>query len=223
MDAETLSLLRDSGCIQVDFGVESGSDRMLKSIRKGITRAQVLEAFSLCRGFGMRTYANVLLNLPGETAGDIDRTCDLLRRIRPTRLGINLAVPFPGTAIYRRHVHPPLEREEYGIYNHPDLYLDHVDRRFVLAEHALDLKKLRIRIKARFDFFRSLVDWTGNRVFWSVLLRSERKGAYLRVMFSDMVFERLSRAVKIGRHLASGLLGTKTRRSKSSEKRESSG
>mgnify|MGYP001173610835 CR=1 FL=1 len=62
-DPEIVKLLRETGCIQLDFGVESGSPDMLKLIQKMITVPDILKAFDLCRKYGMRTYANMMVNL----------------------------------------------------------------------------------------------------------------------------------------------------------------
>ena len=57
-DEALLKLMKRSGLIQLDFGVESGSPAMLSAIQKGITVDQTKKAFDLCRRNGIRSFAN---------------------------------------------------------------------------------------------------------------------------------------------------------------------
>ena len=73
VDAEILKLIKDAGCIQIDFGVESGSDAALKRMKKGTTNSDTIKAFALCKEHKIRTYANIMFNTPGETTEDVER------------------------------------------------------------------------------------------------------------------------------------------------------
>jgi len=105
-----VSILREAGCIQLDFGVESGSPRMLKSIKKGCDVGQIAKAFELCRKGGLRTFANVLINLPGEQAADLAKTEGLLAEIKPTYTSIGVTQPYPGHGDCRAPSGPGPER-----------------------------------------------------------------------------------------------------------------
>ncbi len=97
---EVLLLMRRSGCVQVEFGVETGSDRLLRFLKKGVTREDLTESFRRSRNAGLRTLASFMVGLPGETQDDLLLTLDLLTEIRPDFSNFFLAVPYPGTELH---------------------------------------------------------------------------------------------------------------------------
>jgi len=105
-DAEIAGPMREAGCRAVAFGVESGDPGVLRRIGKQITPEQVLAAFAAARGAGLLTHANIMFGFPGETEEELGQTLRLMERLAPhtTSFGaLGLLVPYPGTAIYRRH------------------------------------------------------------------------------------------------------------------------
>lgn len=68
---EMLTEMREAGCTEVEFGVESGSNRILGFFRKGVTRDQIIRAFALCHKLGLNTGAYLIVGVPGETLQDI--------------------------------------------------------------------------------------------------------------------------------------------------------
>ncbi len=98
---DTLSRMRNAGCHAVSFGIESGNPRILKTIKKGITREQVLQAVKMCRRAGVTPYASFILGLPGETPQTIKETIDFGEQLKELGLsfGFHLLAPFPGTEI----------------------------------------------------------------------------------------------------------------------------
>jgi radical SAM superfamily enzyme YgiQ (UPF0313 family) len=197
IDEETAKLVRGAGCIQIDFGVESGSEDALIRMKKGITVEQIRRAFDICKKYNLRTLATFMFNTPGETAEDVEKTLEMMRMIKPTRLSICLTVPFPGTAIYNEYVNPPLTKEEYEIYNTPYLYLKVVDSRFYMARHQIDVVNLRIRATASTNKLRSIIDYTFNPSYWRAVLRSRKKKWYIKVLLSDFLVLLVSRGRNI--------------------------
>ena len=197
IDEEIAKLVSHAGCIQIDFGVESGSKKSLERMKKGITVEQILKAFDICRKYKLRTLANFMFNTPGETAEDVEKTLKMMRKTNPTRLSICLTVPFPGTAIYNEYVKPPLTKEEYEIYNTPYLYLKVVDSRFYMARHQMDMINLRIKATANANKLRSIMDYTFNPVYWRAVLKSKKKMKYLKVLSSDSLALLINRAKNV--------------------------
>ena len=114
VDEALLVAMRDAGCVQVDYGVESGSPRILKSMQKGIRREEVIEAFSLTHGVGMRTGASFVLGSPTETEEDRRLTADLARRIDSDWTVFFFSTPYPGTPLWRRTRGYQKDYPEYG-------------------------------------------------------------------------------------------------------------
>jgi len=101
INEEMIQIMKEAGCIQIDFGVESGSQRILDEIiHKGITINQVINAFMLARKYGIRTLANFMIGLPTETHGDLNATIDLAEKINADDYVFSIATPLPGTELY---------------------------------------------------------------------------------------------------------------------------
>ncbi|MCG6895228.1 MAG: B12-binding domain-containing radical SAM protein [Desulfobacteraceae bacterium] len=96
-----LRRMRDAGCTAVSFGVESGSDAVLRTARKGITCKQVMDAVKACRRAGIAPHASFLLGLPGETPETLEETLAFGRRLEEEGVayGFHLLAPFPGTDV----------------------------------------------------------------------------------------------------------------------------
>lgn len=101
VDDEMLAEFRACGCVQIDFGVESGSQRILDDvIHKGTTIGQIHKAFALAKRHGIRTLANIMIGLPSETPDDLVQTQQLVRDIGPDVVVVSIATPLPGTELY---------------------------------------------------------------------------------------------------------------------------
>jgi radical SAM superfamily enzyme YgiQ (UPF0313 family) len=101
-----LARMKAAGCHTVSFGVESGSPQMLKRIKKGITREQVLTAAEMCRRVGIGAQASFILGLPGETPETLRQSVAFGEQLKTLGVahGFHLLAPFPGTEI-REHLH----------------------------------------------------------------------------------------------------------------------
>ncbi|MBC8233440.1 B12-binding domain-containing radical SAM protein [bacterium] len=86
VDPELLGWMKRAGCYRIDFGVESGSPKILKNINKAFTVQDTRNAFRLCREAGIRPNAYLMFGAPGETRRTINETVRLMREISPTSL-----------------------------------------------------------------------------------------------------------------------------------------
>jgi anaerobic magnesium-protoporphyrin IX monomethyl ester cyclase len=175
--------LKRAGCIQIDFGVESGSQPALDRMKKGTKVADAECAFALCHQNKIRTYANILFNTPGETEQDVQDTIALMERIKADAYGINLTVPLLGTKIYEQYVKPPLRIEEYDLFDRS--YDAIIDSRFRLAVHRLKLELILEQTRARFGMWHRFKIFCAHPAYLSSLWRSARKREYLRVALTE--------------------------------------
>ncbi|TAN43409.1 MAG: radical SAM protein [Nitrospirae bacterium] len=97
-DIEILKALKSAGCESVGFGIESGSDRVLQRIHKGITRSQILETLKACRETGLWSVASFIVSLPDETYDDFKDTLSLVGY--PDTFMVNALMLFPYTPFY---------------------------------------------------------------------------------------------------------------------------
>jgi anaerobic magnesium-protoporphyrin IX monomethyl ester cyclase len=182
--------LKKSGCIQIDLGVESGSQECLNRMKKGITVKGTEEIFRRCRSEKIRTYANILINTPEETEEDVKRTIELMESIKATTYGICVTTPYPGTEIYGHYVRPPLSVEEYQLYEDCKTYTSIVDPRFRLAAHGLNIELLAKELGKRFMLSRSWQIISLHPLYLRVLFASKRKSQYV-FLFAFRLFRRL--------------------------------
>jgi radical SAM superfamily enzyme YgiQ (UPF0313 family) len=110
VDAVLLAAMRRAGCTLVHFGVEAGSQRVLDSVGKGITRAQAEQALAWCREAGLRTACFFLAGLPSQSQAEMDETLRFAKHLDPTYASFHVAVPYPGTSLHAALTEPPLDR-----------------------------------------------------------------------------------------------------------------
>ena len=82
VNREILYWMRKAGCIQISFGVESGSAKIRRLLNKNFTDDQIERAFALTTRYGMLPRAYFIYGCPGETQETIKASIDLIRRIR---------------------------------------------------------------------------------------------------------------------------------------------
>ncbi len=100
VDEDIVKMLKDAGCKNVFFGIESGSENTREFLlKKHVTDEQIIKTASLLKksGIGFRAYN--MLGLPGETIEDVFRTVELNIKIRTDYPWSSLLQPFPGTEL----------------------------------------------------------------------------------------------------------------------------
>jgi anaerobic magnesium-protoporphyrin IX monomethyl ester cyclase len=102
MTPATAAALRRSGCAEVWMGAESGSQKILNAMEKGIRLEQVPKARTNLRNEGIRACYFLQFGYPGETWEDIQSTVELVRGTRPDDIGVSVAYPLPGTKFFQQ-------------------------------------------------------------------------------------------------------------------------
>jgi tryptophan 2-C-methyltransferase len=96
-------LMKQAGCVGINFGADNGSDRMLALLGRDFRAADVGEAVRVCREVGMPVMLDLLLGAPGETWATVAETIDLMKAISPDCVGVSLGVRvYPGTLLEAR-------------------------------------------------------------------------------------------------------------------------
>lgn len=104
IDGEILFAMRTAGCIQISFGVESGSAAIRKTLGKPMKNEQIVKAFKLTRSYGIMPRAYFIYGSPGETDETIEESIKLMASIEPLSAIFYMMVLFPGTRLYDRAV-----------------------------------------------------------------------------------------------------------------------
>jgi radical SAM superfamily enzyme YgiQ (UPF0313 family) len=100
VDEEVLAWMRKAGCIQISYGVESGSPEIRRRLNKRINEQQIRKAFRLTQRYGIMARAYFIYGCPGETRETIQETLDLMLDIQPLGAVFYILDLFPGTALY---------------------------------------------------------------------------------------------------------------------------
>ncbi|MBU4501840.1 MAG: B12-binding domain-containing radical SAM protein, partial [Nanoarchaeota archaeon] len=100
IDEELAIAMKESGCYQISFGIESGSPKVLKDIKKGINLTQAKNALRICKDAGIKTKAFFMIGFPSETPGDIKQTLDYACSCGADDIAINVVKAYPGTEMY---------------------------------------------------------------------------------------------------------------------------
>ncbi|MBV9785609.1 MAG: hopanoid biosynthesis associated radical SAM protein HpnJ [Acidisphaera sp.] len=100
----TLKVLRDNGLRLLLVGYESGNQKILYNIKKGL-RIEVAKQFTRdCHDLGIKIHGTFILGLPGETQQTIEETIRYAVELNPHTLQVSLAAPYPGTFLHRQAV-----------------------------------------------------------------------------------------------------------------------
>lgn len=99
-DYELLVLMKLAGCVQIEIGVESGSEELLKVSQKRYTKDKIRRAFSDARRAGVRTWAFFIVGLPGETMDTWRETVEFAKELKVDGSVWTVLTPYPGTDFY---------------------------------------------------------------------------------------------------------------------------
>lgn len=102
MTRESATALKRAGCSEVWMGVESGSQKVLDAMDKGLRVEEVVSARNYLKREGIRTCYFLQLGYPGEQWKDIQKTIALVRETRPDDVGISFSYPLPNTRFHAR-------------------------------------------------------------------------------------------------------------------------
>lgn len=102
MTDAAVAALAAAGCREVWLGAESGSQRILDAMDKGVAVAATLAARERLRQAGLQACFFLQFGYPGETWDDIMATVTMVREALPDQIGVSVSYPLPGTVFYER-------------------------------------------------------------------------------------------------------------------------
>jgi anaerobic magnesium-protoporphyrin IX monomethyl ester cyclase len=175
LDRGVLSLLKKAGLYSVGFGIESGSDDILRYNNKKITKQQVREAVGLVKSLGLEARGYFMLNMPGETRRSIRQTGDFIKELELDLVNIQIAYPYPNTPFRRlaerkyRIIEEKWNRWEYSdgddvVFTQSNLTEDYVENAYrrIIRTNYLNIRFIAgwvTRIKTFHDFKYSFLQF----------------------------------------------------------------
>lgn len=107
VDPEMLKIMKKTGCWRILIGIESGSQRLLDLIKKGITLQQVEKAVNMINAIGMQNLGMFMFGIPTETYEEGLETIKFMKKLKLDFVSVTNLTPFPGTRIYNEVVNEP--------------------------------------------------------------------------------------------------------------------
>ena len=101
-DSDLLSMMKEAGCVHVEYGFESGSQRVLDLMNKTANVKRNKEVALLTRRSALRFQGNFIVGYPGESEEDFKKTVSFIKDTRPNNVSLNIFMPLPGTEIYKK-------------------------------------------------------------------------------------------------------------------------
>ena len=100
VDEELVKLLAESGGYRASFGIESGNQKVLNGILKGVKIEQVRSAMKLFKQYGIERLGFFMFGLPDDTEQSMQETIDFALELDPEIAKASISTPFPGTPLY---------------------------------------------------------------------------------------------------------------------------
>ena len=165
VNEEVLYWMRMAGCMQISYGVESGSQKIRHFLNKNIRSDQIKKAFDLTTRYGILARAYFIYGSPGESNGSIQETIDLIHEIKPLGAIFYILDIFPGTTLYDMFLKQSGQTDDIWLQKIEDiLYFEtvpHLTEEMILAFG----KKLRAAFHKALPDFANAIELTEEEGF----------------------------------------------------------
>ena len=171
VNREMLKMMAECGCSKVAFGVESGSQRILDLANKGITIEQVKNAFQWAHEAEMITTAFFMIGShPSETLQELEQSFKLMCEINTELMALAIAVPYPGTELYRLLKEKNyIFEERWEKYTHlhsmPSWRTDNFTPQQMTKLQTRLFRRFFIRPKFIWKTFKKAITWQGVKYY----------------------------------------------------------
>lgn len=129
IDEELVGYLKKANCKALYFGLESGSEKTLKEYSKNTNLENIVNASNIVYNSGIKIITSILIGLPQEKADDIEKTLDLMKKVRTHIFDINSYIPLPGTALYNKMDENKIKKIDWskiGYKSYMNFFSDHI-------------------------------------------------------------------------------------------------
>ena len=118
IDDEVLKALKEAGCHTIQFGFESGSQRILNFLAKQTTVQQNIDAIKSCQKYGITCDASFMTGIPTETLEELNMTLNFIKKYKPDIPNAKIYLPLSGTPLFdycvsKGLITKPTELEEW--------------------------------------------------------------------------------------------------------------
>lgn len=114
LDEDKIELMKRSGCAQVAVGAESGCDRVLKYLNKGIDKARIKSTIDLLNAYELKSKIYMIMGFPGETYSEMVESVEFIKSCKPTSIVLSLFTPYKNTSLYQECLDNGLLPKDYN-------------------------------------------------------------------------------------------------------------
>jgi anaerobic magnesium-protoporphyrin IX monomethyl ester cyclase len=104
INLELVKLMKQAGCVEVGLGVESGDDKIMAAMNKGVTKAKIKAAADAFHQAGLNFLAFFIIGHPGETVRTAWHSIKFAGELKPKSAAFGIMVPYPGTEVWEMAV-----------------------------------------------------------------------------------------------------------------------
>lgn len=101
INEELAKKMKEAGCWYLQFGIESGVQKNLNTLRKGTKIETIRKAVALTHKAGLKSFCSFILGIPGETYEEAKQTIEFACELNPYYAEFFPLTPFPGTDLYK--------------------------------------------------------------------------------------------------------------------------
>ncbi len=113
-DLEMMKRMRASGCVSISYGIESGSETILKAMGKNASLEQAANAINNARAAGVRTPVSFMIGYPGETRDTVMETVAFCKKMNIPLGALMFTCPYPGTPLYEEVRHTEQFKSQFA-------------------------------------------------------------------------------------------------------------
>jgi radical SAM superfamily enzyme YgiQ (UPF0313 family) len=100
LSEQKIEMMKEAGCEQINLGVESGSQKILDYLGKGLKTESIEKVFDLLHKYNIKSKAYVITGFPKETEQDMLESIEFIKLIKPDSVTLSLFTPYASTDLF---------------------------------------------------------------------------------------------------------------------------
>lgn len=169
VDDSVIRAMKAAGCWYLHVGVESGNNRILELMRKGITVEEAYRACATIKNHGLMVFAFFMVGFPYETEATLSDTCEAIINFPADVITYSIFIPYPGTEAFRYCQQQGMIGDDYDIslFNHqsPNAYFCPGIPREVFREKLRKVELLVERKNRRARIIKMLSPYAFRKIY----------------------------------------------------------